>query len=312
MIQIKERILYSAAEENRLAQAYLLSGGSARAIATNFILHILCEKHTACKTCKQCKFFLSDIHPDVFVLDGTDKLTLKLEDAHEVSEFTTKKSREGGSRVIYIIDAHKFNLQSQNYLLKCMEDPGDGVVFVLTSEEPEKLLPTVLSRCISVRLPPLPVAGVLSLLGGEFNTLNGVFAAQSDGYIQKAHNLSSDKEFLQARECAVKALNILMSEKELWSIPELISEVNPHRTIWAMTLFFRDAALKHMTGDERFLKNPDSTPLIDDLAECFTISQLGDIIDILIDAHTKISACPGINAKLLIDSILVDISEVKV
>ncbi len=72
---------------------------------------------------------------------------------------------EGGARVALVEAAHRLNDDAQNAMLKLLEEPPLGVVIVLCADDEERLLDTVRSRCVRVRLGPAPVREIEGLLG---------------------------------------------------------------------------------------------------------------------------------------------------
>lgn len=79
-----------------------------------------------------------------------------MEEVRRIPEFLFNRAQEGGARCIFLKNADDLTVQEQNYLLKSLEEPAEGVVFVLSAAQSERLLPTVRSRCIEVRIRPLP------------------------------------------------------------------------------------------------------------------------------------------------------------
>ncbi|MEE2645220.1 MAG: hypothetical protein VYD19_09835, partial [Myxococcota bacterium] len=71
---------------------------------------------------------------------------------------------EGGHRVVLIEEAERLNLAAANALLKTLEEPSPGTYFILLSDAPERLLPTIRSRCQLIRFSPLEVRLLQTLL----------------------------------------------------------------------------------------------------------------------------------------------------
>ena len=72
---------------------------------------------------------------------------------------------EGGARVAIVEEAHRLNEDAQSALLKTLEEPPGGVTIVLCADEEERLLPTVRSRCVRVRLGAVALRDIEALLG---------------------------------------------------------------------------------------------------------------------------------------------------
>ncbi|HUX25456.1 MAG TPA: DNA polymerase III subunit delta', partial [Burkholderiales bacterium] len=133
---------------------------------------LLCENRSdiglACGTCPACAWFTSGNHPDFRLVqpevlapaqedgeageggeEGKKKPSkqIKIEQIRALSDFLNVGSHRNGYRVVLIYPAESMNPGSANALLKSLEEPSSGVVFLLISHQPSKLLATVRSRC---------------------------------------------------------------------------------------------------------------------------------------------------------------------
>ena len=108
-------------------------------------------------------------HPDLRVLSPEAgekgvKRIIRVEDARALPRFLSLTPAEGGWRGVLVDEAEAMNAEAQNALLKTLEEPPPRAVLVLTSHAPDRLLPTIRSRCRRLDLFPLPEAEVASLL----------------------------------------------------------------------------------------------------------------------------------------------------
>lgn len=159
--------------ENRLPHALLLSGPAGigkAAFATALGQWMLCEQRQradmACGQCKSCQLLKAGSHPDLLWLEPeTDAKTektskvIKVDQVRALVEFAAKSSQMGGYRVVIVRPAHVLNVQAANALLKTLEEPGRDTLFLLLTDRPLDLLPTIRSRCQQLALP-MPQAGV--------------------------------------------------------------------------------------------------------------------------------------------------------
>src|SRR4029079_14970240 len=115
---------------------------------------------------------------------------------------------EGRRRVVIIDEADAAGDDAQSALLKTLEEPPSGSIFILVSSMPDALLPTVLSRCPRLRFSPLSpneVARALVQDQGYSAQEARIAAAESDGGIGRA--LESQSEYLsEARDAAQRIL----------------------------------------------------------------------------------------------------------
>ena len=112
----------------------------------------------------------ADTHADCFTLepntgDRGTKRVLRVEDAREAVRFLTQTAAEGGWRVVVMDEAERADQAAvQNTLLKTLEEPPPRTVLLVVCSAPQRLLPTIRSRCRRLDLNPLPEAEMEALL----------------------------------------------------------------------------------------------------------------------------------------------------
>ena len=165
-----------SAMRGRMPHALLLKGRSgigkfefAQMLAKSLLCLSPSAQGHACGVCNSCHWFLQNNHPDYRLIepeqdepseDGTAKTKSKKrvqilfpQIVALSSFFELCSHHSGGSRVIVIHPAEALNTISANALLKILEEPPEGVVFILVSHQPQRLLATIISRCHQVEMP---------------------------------------------------------------------------------------------------------------------------------------------------------------
>ena len=157
---------------SRLPNALLIKGAQGIGkldLAMNFARSMLCEKPqadgAACQECDSCHWFEQDSHPD-FRLIQPDALSaaedaeekpggkkpsreISVDQIRDLSNFANLSAHCGGYRIVVIHPAEAMNQNAANSLLKTLEEPTDKLLFLLVTNKPQQLLPTILSRCLS-------------------------------------------------------------------------------------------------------------------------------------------------------------------
>lgn len=152
---------------DKVAQAYLFDGPlgvGKRTTALALAAALNCEEDPAgCGRCGSCDKIARDLHPDVIgvVPDGAQ---IKIEQVRAVTARLAYAPHEGKTRVIVIDEAERLNASASNAMLKSLEEPRPHTRFVLVSSAPHRLLPTIRSRCQSVRFAPLDARTLVGLL----------------------------------------------------------------------------------------------------------------------------------------------------
>lgn len=131
-------------------------------------------------------------------IDGAN--TIKINSIRDIKKFISVDYHDIPYRFVFILDAHLMNDQAQNALLKSLEEPPEGLVFILVTSNIDLLLPTIQSRCWQIKFQPLSEKSVVDILKNKFGIEAGNArraAHFSGGSVQKALKLIEyDIEFL--------------------------------------------------------------------------------------------------------------------
>jgi DNA polymerase-3 subunit delta' len=159
--QGRARVTLSAALESGPSHAYLFEGprGSGKRVAARaFAAEILAGDAEDPDDARRRALLDPSPHPDLVWLVPRGAQHLVEEVRERVIRASAYRPFEGGKRVFVIEAAEAMRDESQNALLKTLEEPPDFVHLILLSAEPEALLETVASRCQVVDFTPLPAA----------------------------------------------------------------------------------------------------------------------------------------------------------
>ena len=162
--QQAQRRLESAVLGDTVSHAWLLTGPAGvgkTALALEFAQLLQCTGRTPtsgepCRDCPSCRKIAHGNHPDVTLIEPEkDKRFLGIDKVREMIRLATLAPNEGRWRIFVIPEIERMLLPAMNSLLKTLEEPAPNVVLLLTSSEPETILPTILSRCQVVPMGPL-------------------------------------------------------------------------------------------------------------------------------------------------------------
>lgn len=149
--------LSAAAAKNRFAHFYLISGpkGSGKhTLAKLLACALMCESdHRPCGTCTACRKIMADTHPDFITVEDPDHKNVAVKIVREIRDDMFIRPNEAEHK-IYLFP-QELGLEGQNALLKILEEPPAYGVFLLLTDNPDKLLPTVRSRCTELKMQAL-------------------------------------------------------------------------------------------------------------------------------------------------------------
>ena len=164
------RLLQNIIQRNRTPNGLLFwgpGGVGKQRTAMEFAKALNCTEHEAdaCGACLACRKVAKGNHPDVKIITPAGKgRIINVETIEFINELAAYQPFEGRWRVILLQDAERMNLAAQNHFLKTLEEPPSNTVFILLTEFPRILLPTIRSRCQQVRFGALRPETVTSLL----------------------------------------------------------------------------------------------------------------------------------------------------
>ena len=237
--------------------ALLLKGRSGigkLAFARAFAQCLLCEDRlprlAACGKCQGCLWFVKGNHPDFRLLEpaayseqaeetGTDEKTrntekkagnqISIEQIRELDDFINLTSHRNGYKVILIHPAEAMNLHAANAVLKTLEEPPGKTMFILVSHKPQRLLPTIISRCRSVMMPIPDREAALKWLAQQSVSEPDIVLAQA-GYaplaaleIGKGESQEQRKEFLQQISAAKPNPLALAESAQQYPLSDIIN-----------------------------------------------------------------------------------------
>lgn len=265
--------LRRSAVSGRSSHAYLFLGGAGagkRLIANTFAKALQCEgEKRPCDSCKSCHAFNHGNHPDVIYFQPLKNgKTYTIEDVREQLLETVDLKPFQYEKKIYIIEkADTLNIQSQNALLKTLEEPPAHAVFLLLAERAEAFLPTILSRVVVMKIRPLSAETIADYLmqAGHLAEESHILSAYAQGRIGQALELVEDEGFREMRQDILGKLEALpsMSEGDAYLLAkDLEVYKNDLRFLDIMELWYRDLLTAKSLREEGYLIQRDKKDAI--------------------------------------------------
>ena len=192
--QLKKNLAASLSR-GHISHFYLISGpeGSGKkTLAKLLAAAILCRNgEKPCLRCSVCRRVMETGHPDFITVEDPEHKTVAVKIVRQFREDVFIRPNESDHK-IYLFP-QELGLEGQNALLKILEEPPGYGVFILLTDNPDKLLPTVRSRCTELKLLPLDGRLLRQRLQQDFPNAPGedIDAAvqRSGGYLGQARAL---------------------------------------------------------------------------------------------------------------------------
>lgn len=302
--------------------AYLLAGPPGlgrRTLAVRFAQALNCptpiETGIPCgRRCRDCKQIESMKHADLTIVQSdAEGGILKVDQIREARKTLILKPFMSKYRVALFLRFQEANDNAANALLKTLEEAPSYAVLILTADNPEQLLPTILSRCEVLRLRPLPVGEVQKALEGRgVETPRARLIAHiSGGRMGYALRLIENDTLLERREERLNDLLTLLpaTRVEKFAYADKLSKDKDamRQTISFWLSYWRDVMLRAAQA-ETPLVNVDRNLEIEDLAGKMDLSSARTVVGGLENALEKLER--NVNPRLLAEVLLLDLPKV--
>ena len=268
------------------------------------------EPGVPCGKCRDCKQIEAIQHPDLTIIQAdSEGGTLKVDQVREARRSLTLKPYQSKYRVALFLRFQEANDNAANALLKTLEEAPSYAVLILTADNPEGLLPTIVSRCEVLRLRPLPLEIVESFLkerGADEDSAR-LISHVSGGRPGYALRLLQDPNVLTFRDEKLGDLQSLLpaTRVDKFSYAEKLSkDKDGMRNVLLLWLsFWRDVLLR-VGGASTPIANIDRVQEIEFLAGRINLSEVRRVVSDLEKALSQLEA--NVNARLLAEVLLLD------
>jgi DNA polymerase-3 subunit delta' len=262
-----------------------------------------------------CKQIEAGQQIDLMVIQAeSEGGTLKVEQVREVQKFLSLKPYQSPYKTVIFLRFQEANANAQNALLKTLEEAPSYGILLLTADNAEQLLPTIVSRCEILRLRPLAVDAVDEFLLSRAMEADQarLLAHLSGGRPGYALRLAGDKKALDFRVEKLDDLTRLLAAKhrERFSYAEkLVKDKDVLRqTLLIWLSYWRDVLLK-TSGAQAALTNADRAEEIEALAMRLDLSLARRVTVDIENAIERLEK--NVNPRLLAEVTLMDWPVVK-
>jgi DNA polymerase III subunit delta' len=301
--------------------AYLFSGPPGlgrRSLAVRFAQALNCptplDVGIPCGECRDCQQIAAFKHADLNVVQAeAEGGTLKVDQIREARKSLMFKPYMSKYRVALFLRFHEANDNAANALLKTLEEAPSYAVLILTADNPEQLLPTIISRCEVLRLRPLKITDIQSELeqrGVDHNRAK-LIAHISGGRMGYALRLIENDALLETREERLNDLLTLASASrvEKFKYADQLSKDKDamRQTILFWLAYWRDVLLRTAQAVTP-LVNVDRNVEIEDIAARVDLATARRVVQALESALNKMDR--NVNARMLAEVLLLDLPKV--
>ena len=317
--QIKEH-LHNALSTGKVSHAYIINGEKASGkefIAKIFAQTLQCEQGGTepCGECRSCKQAVNANQPDIIRVTHEKPGTISVDDIRtQVNNDIAIKPYSSKYKVYIINEAEKMTVQTQNALLKTLEEPPAYAVIILLVSNINALLQTILSRCVVLNMKPVEDDKVRSYLMTELQVPDykaEVCVAFARGNIGKAKALASSEDFDNVKAEALSLLKYIQ-DMEIQEIVAAIKKINEYKLevsdyLDIIAVWYRDVLLFKATGDLNHLIFREEMGTIRKVASRSSYEGIEKVIRALETAKKRLDA--NVNFDLVMELLMLTIQE---
>lgn len=305
---------------NSVRHAYLITGPRGigrRTLALRFAQALNCTNPPvpgeACGKCRACQQIARQQHPDLSVVSSQQAggAQILVEQVRELQRSLALAPYEARYRVALLLNFDEATTSTSNALLKTLEEPSPQVVLILTAESPERLLPTIVSRCEVLRLRPLPAETVsqgLQERWGLSSDQSRLLAHLSGGRPGYALYLAQDKARLDQRRHWLEDHQRLLAasrvERFAFSESHTKDKEQLRQILMVWLSLWRDVLLR-ASGSSAPLTNLDREDEIEALAAVLGLQVASNVISSVQRTLDMIDR--NVNARLAMDVLTLDL-----
>jgi len=246
-------------DSGKFPHGLLISGARGlgkKTFSTLIAKSLVCEKGRFDEDCSclACRKVEENLHPDVRWI-GLDEeaYSIKIEEIRELMDWANLKPFEAERKIFILVGSERMKEEASNAFLKTLEEPPAETHFILLTENPSNLRETLLSRCIRIKMTPLPFRELVNVLTGHFG-MNETEAARFAKYSQG--NLGKALEFKAENPDGMRVFFLKdlfprpLEGVEAWQGKKRVELL---RGLDFLSIFLRDVMLWKETGEKGFL-----------------------------------------------------------
>lgn len=302
-----------------MAHAYLIHGEKGtgkKMLAGLFAKTLQCEAGGTdpCGTCRSCIQCDSGNQPDIIWVTHEKPTVISVDDIREqVNNDIIIKPYSSRYKIYIIPEAELMNPQAQNALLKTIEEPPEYAIIMLLTNNLDKMLPTILSRCITLNLKPV---GELDMM--EYLSRMGIPQAKAKfcvgfafGNLGKAVRLATSEEYNEIKHDCVQILKDI-NRMEIYDLIDAVKKMSKYKLdiydyLDIMMMWYRDILMLKVSGSPDKLLFKEEYATLKQQANYISYEGIENVLKALDKVKVRLEA--NVNFDIAMELLLLTIKE---
>lgn len=291
----------SSIEMDKISHAYIINGEAAsgkKLLAEVFAKALQCDKMGVepCNDCQSCLQVQTGNHPDIITVTHEKPNIISVDEVREqILDTIAVKPYKSRYKIYIVPDAHLMNPQAQNAILKTIEEPPEYAILILLTTNINRMLSTVMSRCMVLNTKPIRERDMLEYLTKEMGLSEdkAYFCLDfAQGNLGKAIKLASNDEYVQIIESVVKVLKSI-PEMDVEDLTWAVSQIDKFKLsiddyLDLMMMWYRDVLLFKVTGNVNKLLFKNEYSSMKNHARLLSYESIENKIDAIAKAKKRI------------------------
>lgn len=309
----------SSIEQGKVAHAYLIHGEKGtgkKMLAGLFAKTLQCEAGGTdpCGTCRSCIQCDSGNQPDIIWVTHEKPTVISVDDIREqVNNDIIIKPYSSRYKIYIIPEAELMNPQAQNALLKTIEELPEYAIIMLLTNNLDKMLPTILSRCITLNLKPV---GELDMM--EYLSRMGIPQAKAKfcvgfafGNLGKAVRLATSEEYNEIKHDCVQILKDI-NRMEIYDLIDAVKKMSKYKLdiydyLDIMMMWYRDILMLKVSGSPDKLLFKEEYATLKQQANYISYEGIENVLKALDKVKVRLEA--NVNFDIAMELLLLTIKE---
>ena len=311
------QLLENSLKKDRLSHAYLFEGekGTKKfATAIYFAQMLICKSeddNKTCQICSNCRRIKQGVHPNVYVVEPVNN-TIRKQQIQDLQEEFSKTSIEPGKKIYIIKDIDTINQSAANSLLKFLEEPFENIHAILTTNNVNRLLPTIISRSQVLQFSSLNKEVIaMELEEAGFDYEMSRIISHLTNSVEDGVDIASSEYFLDILD-AVKEVYKLIATKD----GSLVLYFNENHSIiyqdkaisnlfLACMILYQKDLISYQEGDFTHIVFQQEEQTIESIANQKSKKRLIEELESMLALQSRINSY--INERLAYDNLLLEL-----
>ncbi len=300
--------------DDRIPGALLIQGGEGlgkRSLALHLAARLLClapKDPLPCGVCHGCHLFKAGTHPDLKILEPEEAgKMIKVDQVRKVIQDLSLMSLYDGYRVIVIHPADQMNQNAANALLKTLEEPAPKNLIILVTHRPQRLLPTIRSRCQTLSIPR-PQKDIALAFIKEHKDVSAAERLWScaEGSPLRALEMA-EKGLLEVRDQRFEAfIQVLKGQEDPVAMAQTWAEESPFESLDWVLSWLLDLVRLGLSDESPELLNEDLGEALKDLIQGLDVVELIHYRDAVSGYRAQLETTA--NRQLIFEAVLIGLA----